>query len=504
MAQQTGSDPSRQALALEKLAVLAKKLDFIEYPLAIPLTCTSFHVSEEVYVSASRGKANVTDATSSGAGRLFARGKVVDIAPPQYPGRVKIEYGDGSTYHANPARLMPRLCQAASRGNACKQVGVIVTATTDHYRRIARTQITSSDIVLEIGCDLGITVDLVADIVGPSKVIGVDKSHDSIQIAKETYPRCRFVEMDIFHSRDDLLVLAADCTKVLIDINGNRLLPAVVDALQLVVDGLHKVDLVVVKSVEMHRERHEAAEQVYAPPSDVVKPEIVEEGEVKAEELEQGVVKAEVVEHVDADMGASDESSDDDDESEPDSDDEDQSKLRLEIETALKKEEQGSLTSAPVVTAHEVSQLPVTKPAMEQLTAECPISKMGRILNVNSAERAITIQSVPNQLPLDEGSVLCLPDRVVLGCVDEVFGPVSLPMYLIRFDTADEIPAGATLHTDVYYATEHATYVQPEKCRVKGSDASNLYDEELGPDEMDFSDDEAEQSAKKCKRKRTL
>ncbi|RHY59902.1 hypothetical protein DYB34_003132 [Aphanomyces astaci] len=249
--------PTPLAATLVTLAALADKHTFIEYPLATPFTCASFQVDELVYVSTSTGKlkkSHPADDTSNGTstGRLFARGKIVDVAPPQYPGRVKIEYKDGSAYHANPSRLTPQLFRP-NAGSA--QVGVIVTAKTDHYRRLARTQITSTDIVLEIGCDLGITVDSIADIVGPSNVIGVDKSHDSIQIAKDSYPRCRFVEMDIFHSRDDLIALAADCTKVLIDINGNRLLPAVVEALRLVLEGCHKVDLVIVKSVEMHRER---------------------------------------------------------------------------------------------------------------------------------------------------------------------------------------------------------------------------------------------------------
>ncbi|CAK4717495.1 hypothetical protein AeNC1_008406 [Aphanomyces euteiches] len=219
-----------------------------------------------------------------------------------------------------------------------------------------------------------------------------------------------------------------------------------------------------------------------------------EEGEVK-DEVTVGQVDV-TKEIVDQNMEGEESSSDE--ESEPDSDDEDQKKLRIEIEGALKKEEQAA--AGPLVTAHEVKQLPIKKPNVE-LTPECPIAKMGRILNVNRAENAITIQSVPNQLPLDEGSVLCLTNRQVLGCVDEVFGPVSLPLYLIRFETAEDIPEAATLHADVFYATEHATYVQPEKCRVKGSDASNLYDEEPGDDEMEFSDDEAEQSAKRSKRK---
>ncbi|RLO05450.1 hypothetical protein DYB28_005217, partial [Aphanomyces astaci] len=132
--------PTPLAATLVTLAALADKHTFIEYPLATPFTCASFQVDELVYVSTSTGKlkkSHPADDTSNGTstGRLFARGKIVDVAPPQYPGRVKIEYKDGSAYHANPSRLTPQLFRP-NAGSA--QVGVIVTAKTDHYRRLAR------------------------------------------------------------------------------------------------------------------------------------------------------------------------------------------------------------------------------------------------------------------------------------------------------------------------------------------------------------------------------
>ncbi|KDO30014.1 hypothetical protein SPRG_05203 [Saprolegnia parasitica CBS 223.65] len=185
------------------------------------------------------------------------------------------------------------------------------------------------------------------------------------------------------------------------------------------------------------------------------------------------------------------------DDSEPDdSDDEDTGKLRNEIEAALKRDEQTSLIAGPVATVHEVQKVPVKK-ADVQLTSDCPIDRMGYVLNINRAGPSITIQGHPHQAILDEGSVLCLQSRVVLGCVDEVFGQVKLPMYLIRFEKPEDIPESVALQAAVFYTTQHATYVETSKLNVKGTDASNLYDEEVGAEEMEFSDDEAEAEARR-------
>ncbi|OQR98651.1 H/ACA ribonucleoprotein complex non-core subunit NAF1 [Achlya hypogyna] len=186
-------------------------------------------------------------------------------------------------------------------------------------------------------------------------------------------------------------------------------------------------------------------------------------------------------------------------ESEPDSDDEDTGKLRDEIEAALKRDEQSSLVAEPVTTAHEIKQLPIKKPEVE-LTPDFPVDRMGVVLTINRAGASVTIQAQPHQAILDEGSVLCLSNRVVLGCVDEVFGPVKMPLYLIRFESADDIPATAVVSAPVFYAAQHAKYVETSKLNTKGSDASNLYDEEVGVGEADYSDDEMEAEANRKKK----
>ncbi|CAI5721574.1 unnamed protein product [Hyaloperonospora brassicae] len=184
-------------------------------------------------------------------------------------------------------------------------------------------------------------------------------------------------------------------------------------------------------------------------------------------------------------------------ESSSDEEDEDPAVLRAEIEAALTKEE--NKMSVPLKTEHEVEAVPVRTPGVE-LTADCPIAQCGVILNVSVPGLMMTIKSTSNMSLLDEGSVLCLEDRTVLGCVDEVFGPVLMPMYLVRYETAAKMPEKATKDATVYYATEHTTYLDPETIKDKGTDASNLFDEEA--DDTEFSDDEAEATSKRGNRKR--
>ncbi|TDH73348.1 hypothetical protein CCR75_006938 [Bremia lactucae] len=175
----------------------------------------------------------------------------------------------------------------------------------------------------------------------------------------------------------------------------------------------------------------------------------------------------------------------------------DLNELRATIEAAMEKE---NYKNGPALTTeHEVVLPPVREPGVD-LTNDCPIAHCGSILNISATALMITVQAISNTTLLNEGSVLCLEDRTVLGCIDEVFGPVMMPMYLIRFASTFKIPKNARVNSTVYYATEHTTYIVPEDIKHKGTDASNIFDEEA--DETEFSDDEAEAAAKRGGRKR--
>ena len=100
---------------------------------------------------------------------------------------------------------------------------------------------------------------------------------------------------------------------------------------------------------------------------------------------------------------------------------------------------------------------------------------------------------------LEAGSVLCLADRTVIGVVAETLGRVQQPLYSVRFPSSSAITEkGIIKETKIFYVPQHSTYVFTQALKaVKGSDASNLYDEEVGEDELEFSDDEAEAEYKR-------
>src|SRR5271169_82649 len=71
--------------------------------------------------------------------------------------------------------------------------------------------------------------------------------------------------------------------------------------------------------------------------------------------------------------------------------------------------------------------------------------------------------------------------------ISETFGPVKSPRYLVRL--SNKQPSGH-LKTDtvLYYVLDHASYIFTRSLRgVKGSDASNLFDEEIGDEVKIFS-----------------
>lgn len=89
--------------------------------------------------------------------------------------------------------------------------------------------------------------------------------------------------------------------------------------------------------------------------------------------------------------------------------------------------------------------------------------------------------------------------------VSETLGRVESPLYVVLYPSVAAVgERGLFQGKQIYYVESHSTFVftQPLK-GMKGSDASNFHDEEVGEDEVEFSDDEAEADHKrKLKQKR--
>ena len=103
--------------------------------------------------------------------------------------------------------------------------------------------------------------------------------------------------------------------------------------------------------------------------------------------------------------------------------------------------------------------------------------------------------------PLNEGSILWITtDRSPLGLVDEIFGPVKNPYYVVRYNSESDVPAGIHEGTLISFVPEFANHVlNVENLRMKGYDASGENDELLS-DDSEFSDDEKEAEYKRMQK----
>ncbi|EFY98165.1 Gar1/Naf1 RNA binding domain protein [Metarhizium robertsii] len=156
-------------------------------------------------------------------------------------------------------------------------------------------------------------------------------------------------------------------------------------------------------------------------------------------------------------------------------------------------------SAARLRTKNEIAEEIVPKPDIT-ITSEMKIEELGSIEHI--VENTVLIKAItPGEYQvLDTGSALCTAERAVIGAVAETIGKVLQPMYTVYFSSEQEIKDLALeVGTKVFYPVDHASYVFTQPLRnVKGSDASNFHDEEVGDDEMEFSDDEKEAEYKRA------
>ena len=210
------------------------------------------------------------------------------------------------------------------------------------------------------------------------------------------------------------------------------------------------------------------------------------------------------------------ESSSDSDSSDSSSDDSDEeidaeySMLGLEEQARILMQDEGGSDdeggdrrggdkAAPLRTANEKPDEVIPKPNI--ILTDEKIEELGNVEGIVENTVIVKAKVSGDYQVLESGSLLCLKDRTVVGVVADLFGRVEQPMYTIRFtnDTAIQEAGVSEPGTPIYYVEPpHSTFVftQPLKS-IKGSDASNFHDEEVGDDEMEFSDDEAEAEHKR-------
>ncbi|OTA98025.1 hypothetical protein M426DRAFT_137668 [Hypoxylon sp. CI-4A] len=158
----------------------------------------------------------------------------------------------------------------------------------------------------------------------------------------------------------------------------------------------------------------------------------------------------------------------------------------------------GSGSGAQVRTKNELPEEVVPKPDVT-ITPEMPITELGIVEHIVENTVVVKANTTGEYQVLDTGSVLCTEDRTVIAAVADLIGNVRQPRYTAKFTNGEEIKSyNLELGTKVFYTPSHASYVFTQALQgQKGTDASNLHDEEVGDDEMEFSDDEKEAEYKR-------
>ncbi|KAL8925341.1 MAG: hypothetical protein Q9172_002272 [Xanthocarpia lactea] len=161
-------------------------------------------------------------------------------------------------------------------------------------------------------------------------------------------------------------------------------------------------------------------------------------------------------------------------------------------------EGKGGKAPGPLRTLNEKPDEVIPKPQVE-ITPEMVVSELGSVEHVVENSILIKGKTSGETRALESGSLLCLGDRSVIGVIAELLGQVQQPYYSVRFTNPAAIAeAGISKGTSIFYVEQHSSYVFTQSLKVlKGSDASNMHDEEVGDDELEFSDDEAEAEHKR-------
>ncbi|CAO3661428.1 unnamed protein product [Umbelopsis ramanniana] len=253
--------------------------------------------------------------------------------------------------------------------------------------------------------------------------------------------------------------------------------------------------------------------------------EMMETADNKIDAAISGDVKADAADgYVSSDLDSSDDEENvpaekkegaEEDDSESDSDDDDSdSEEEIDLPTKtmtieerekalidisyMDEEDDGRGEDGPLRTRNELQKVVVQRPTIT-IKPEANIVEIGSVYAVVGDTVVVQGQVAGNEQVLDSGSLFVYEDREILGEVFETFGPVARPLYSVRFNDVSEIDKERTKQgAKVYIVPDFSTFLLTRALKMqKGSDASNIFDEEVADHEMEFSDDEAEQAYKK-------
>ncbi|KAM3395535.1 H/ACA ribonucleoprotein complex non-core subunit NAF1 [Capsicum galapagoense] len=152
----------------------------------------------------------------------------------------------------------------------------------------------------------------------------------------------------------------------------------------------------------------------------------------------------------------------------------------------------------PIRSKNELQVLPPVPEVTATLQPHHKMQPVGVVSSIIGAQ--VVIEGVEKHTPLNDGSILWITEsRSPLGIVDEIFGPVRNPYYIVRYNSDHEVPLGIHPGTLISFVPEFSSRILNDNSLYKkGYDASGENDEEMSEDE--FSDDEKEAEYKRMQK----
>ncbi|KAE8693438.1 hypothetical protein F3Y22_tig00110812pilonHSYRG00089 [Hibiscus syriacus] len=221
-----------------------------------------------------------------------------------------------------------------------------------------------------------------------------------------------------------------------------------------------------------------------------------EEEKMKVEAVD-GVDELEEGEILDSDEEVAVDGTTDEEEEEEETDD---ILSALDIELEEVDDEDAGASKGPIRSKNETEVLPPVPPLDVELQPHHQMLPVGVILSMVGTK--VIVEGRDRHNPLNEGSILWISmNRSPLGFVDEIFGPVKNPYYIVRYNSESDVPAGIHEGISISFVPEFANHVLNDKnLHKKGYDASGENDEELS-DDPEFSDDEKEAEYKRMQKR---
>ncbi|KAI6136374.1 Gar1/Naf1 RNA binding region-domain-containing protein [Pisolithus sp. B1] len=158
-----------------------------------------------------------------------------------------------------------------------------------------------------------------------------------------------------------------------------------------------------------------------------------------------------------------------------------------------------------VHTKNEVVDTDIAIPEVSEVSPEDSLEKVGEVMSIVGNVVIVKGLLADNlktlsERALDAETLLVFDDRKIY----ETFGPTSQPLYQIKFNQKYPVDTEKIrVSREVFHVPRKSKYVFVEQLKkMRGSDASNIHDEEPAEDELEFSDDEQEAVFKQQRKRR--